>query len=196
MFFGHEPKKKPFCEGCKNHPTVHINYTFNGEVIEINLCPDCPLLKNIQLDKSFDLSDLLVGLLSLDTKDPPQIYSDIQCKNCGMTCYEFIKIGKLGCSECYHAFSEQLLSLLTKIQGTHQHIGKNPFEHEKKNPIEETQKMKEINRIEYMLNLKDQMNQAIHQEDYERAAKIRDIINEIEDEENHNGNNNSNFHHN
>ena len=40
-----------------------------------------------------------------------------QCEKCGMTLDEFLKAGKVGCSNCYTAFDEKLNPLIRRLQG-------------------------------------------------------------------------------
>src|SRR3989338_1259671 len=89
---------------------------------------------------------------------------DLQCRNCGMTYEDFRKFGRLGCSECYEAFKGQLSTLLKKVHGSNQHLGKTPVR------IPQVEKK----RIECLQELKNQLMEAIQMEDFEKAADLRD----------------------
>ena len=97
----------------------------------------------------------------------------VQCPNCGMTYEDFRKFGRLGCSECYNAFKEQLSVLLKKIHGSNQHLGKAP--------IKLPQPIKK--KIDMLQDFKRQLQQAIEEEDFEKAAQLRDKIREVEKKE-------------
>lgn len=92
-----------------------------------------------------------------------------ECPHCGLSLAEFNKTGRLGCSECYHVFAEELHSLLRKIHGSDQHIGKVPAT----DPIQ-VEVRKEV------LALRRRLKRAIEREEFEKAAELRDRIDEIE----------------
>ena len=87
------------------------------------------------------------------------------CKKCGTTYSQFKKTGKLGCGECYDSFKEELASKVQEIQGHTEHIGKIPVREEKK--VISNKKVNE---------LKKALQEAIIEEEYEKAAVIRDEI--------------------
>jgi protein arginine kinase activator len=121
------------------------------------------------MEQQFGLSDLLAGLVEFEkpTKDLEAVA--VKCANCGLTYADFKKIGRLGCSECYNAFKRYLGTLLKKIHGSCQHLGKSPLKVsgvlKKKIDLQE---------------LRRRLQQAIEMEAFEEAAKLRDQIKEME----------------
>ena len=90
---------------------------------------------------------------------------------------EFVQSGRLGCSQCYEYFREQLNPILYRLHGHSKHIGKIP----------PTIKVR-YNRLEKIKKIKNEMQKLITKEEYEKAAKLRDMI--IEEEKRlDNGNN-------
>ena len=89
----------------------------------------------------------------------------ITCEQCGMTYGEFRKGGMVGCAECYHAFREPMTALLQRIHGNTQHAGRIPGGVHSGVSIRMS-----IDR------LKQQLQKAIENEEYEQAAKFRDAI--------------------
>ena len=87
-----------------------------------------------------------------------------------MTYDDFRKFGRLGCSECYNAFREQLAVLLKKIHGSNQHLGKAPSKLPQ--PIKK--------KIDQLQELKRQLQRAIEAESFEEAAALRDKIRGLE----------------
>jgi protein arginine kinase activator len=85
---------------------------------------------------------------------------------------EFKKIGRLGCGECYHAFKKYLAPLLRRIHGSSQHTGKSPLKvtkiFKKKADLQE---------------LRMRLQQAVVEENFEEAARLRDQIRELEKRE-------------
>lgn len=86
-----------------------------------------------------------------------------------MTYSQFKASGQLGCAECYQSFSSYLRPMFKRIQGDLEHIGKVP----KRSGIKLVEKKKYV-------NLKKELQKAILEEEYERAAVLRDKIKDIE----------------
>jgi protein arginine kinase activator len=99
-----------------------------------------------------------------------EVGSDLaKCQRCGLTYSEFRDGGRLGCSNCYQAFKDQIKPLLRRIHGSNVHIGKSP--HMSQGIFE---KRREIE------SLKMELGRAIETEDFEKAAEIRDRIRDLE----------------
>ncbi len=105
--------------------------------------------------------------------DEAEAAPDITCKNCGMSFKEFQKAGRLGCAECYKAFNETLEPILERIHGSQpaQHTGRKPGAPKADSRASVRQRVQ---------TLKRQMDAAVKEENYERAAKLRDEINGLE----------------
>jgi protein arginine kinase activator len=88
------------------------------------------------------------------------------CPNCGMTLGRFAKTPLLGCSHDYTEFHTELMPLIKQSHnGQSHHCGKVPTricEHDR-NEIERNK-------------LRRQLDQAVKNEDYETAARLRDKI--------------------
>ena len=151
------------CEECqKNEATVVITVTAGGEVTTRHLCPDC-MKKMEQSFAQGDVQGFLSSLLSILSSAPKP--PALTCSGCGLTYEEFQQTGKLGCAQCYTDFAEQLRPLLQRIHGRSQHAGRAPAGQ---------QKECELSRC--IDTLRAQMEQAITQEDFESAARLRDEI--------------------
>lgn len=165
-----------YCEECKQKPaTVHFTQMFNGKKTEIHLCEECAAKKGVMFldtDNKFSISNLLgsffgSGNLSIHEITAPS--PSQRCPGCGMRFMDIVQNGKLGCSECYVTFDQQLEPTLRRIHGNSQHVGKIPVHGGKKVLVK-----KEIER------LKQQLQQAVNREEYEKAAEIRDYIKKLE----------------
>jgi len=110
--------------------------------------------------------EVIVGHLT-SAEDRPEI----TCSGCGMKYEEFRQAGRLGCAQCYGAFSSQLKRLLKRIHGATQHVGKAPATSRPGPTAEE-----EIQQLRRDLDL------AVAEEAYERAAQLRDRIARVRDE--------------
>ena len=160
------------CDICgKKKATVHLTEIVDEQMSEMHLCEECARQKSVKMEQQFGLADLLAGLADFGkTVGGEAEKVDLQCPNCGMTYEEFRKFGRLGCSECYEAFKMYLTTLLKKIHGSNQHLGKTPVR----------MPQAEKKRIESLQDLRNQLMQAIQMEDFEKAAQLRDKVREVE----------------
>ena len=160
------------CQVCnKKKATVHLTEIVDGQMTEMHICEDCAREKSTQMEQQFGLADLLAGLTDFNknVKGPqPEV---IKCSSCGMSYNDFKKYGRLGCSECYSSFETQLAGLLKKIHGSTRHLGKSPV---CAHPTVSPEKPLTVD------DLRQQLQSSILEEDYERAAEIRDKIRELE----------------
>lgn len=162
------------CDVCAANPaTVHLTEIVDEQMTELHLCEECAKNKSSEMEQQFGLADLLAGLSDLgkgaiETKESLKI----KCSNCGMTYADFKKVGRLGCSECYNSFRKYLLPLLKRIHGSNKHYGKMPLVLAK--PLKTKSDIEE---------LKVKLQKAVSIEDFEEAARVRDIIKKLENSE-------------
>ncbi|MFH1847115.1 MAG: UvrB/UvrC motif-containing protein [Candidatus Omnitrophota bacterium] len=161
------------CDICKRREaTVHLTEVINSSVTKLHLCEECAQAKSAEMQSHFGLSDLLSGLMDFEPSisgEKGGTQTQIKCTGCGMTYYDFQKIGKLGCGKCYEVFSEELGELLKKIHGSDRHRGKIPGLDKK--PV----------RTEVDLCLmKEELQRYIKTEEFEKAAVLRDRIKELQ----------------
>ena len=165
------------CDVCgKNPATVHLTEIIDEQMNELHLCEDCARHKSAAMEQQFGLSDLLAGMA--DFEKSPSKEEDavtIKCPSCGLTYADFKKIGRLGCGECYDVFRKYLAPLLKRIHGSNQHIGKNPA----KTKVAAKPYKKKTSLSE----LKSQLQKAISTEAFEEAARLRDQIKKISEEQ-------------
>ncbi len=158
------------CNICgKNEATVHLTEIINDQITKLHLCEECAIKKGSEMEDHFGLADLLAGLADFGTQIEKGEELAIKCKNCNMTYRDFKKTGRLGCSECYTSFKKNLDPLLKRIHGSSQHLGKVPA------MLPKTVKS-ELDIEE----LKKKLRVAIEKEEFEEAAKLRDLIKELE----------------
>ena len=170
------------CQNCGiKNATVHFT-NINGEKItEYHLCELCAKEKGITVNMG--INDLVSGFFGMKPQGGKQI---LKCDFCGLTQNEVSKRGKAGCANCYSVFSEILIPIVRKVHGTDIHIGKQANLSGKvtektsdEGNIKELKEKKEDNRIE---DLEIQMKTAITEENYERAAELRDEIRKLKEE--------------
>lgn len=164
------------CEKCnKRVATIHLIKLINGEKSEVRLCESCAkeisdisLVGSLGSIDEISIPNILGGFFeSIDKNKQNKI--EVICKKCGLTYSQFKASGQLGCAECYQSFSSYLRPMFKRIQGDLEHIGKVP----KRSGIKLVEKKKYV-------NLKKELQKAILEEEYERAAVLRDKIKDIE----------------
>ncbi|AKX92989.1 hypothetical protein MTHERMOG20_12200 [Moorella thermoacetica] len=157
------------CERCQERPaSVHVTRIINGEKTELYLCQECA--RELQPQLNFSIPQFLAGLLDydpeLEVKAPPAVE---RCPECGLTYEQFHETGRLGCPECYHHLAPRLDPLIRRIQGSSQHRGKVP-----RRAGGNLRLRREIE------NLRARLQQLVQQEEFEKAAQVRDRIRDLE----------------
>ncbi len=171
------------CDICgKKKATVHLTEIVDEQMSEMHLCEECARQKSVQMEQQFGLADLLAGLADMGkgpAKDasPGAKTMTLTCSKCGLNYDDFRKFGRLGCGHCYISFHEQLDALLKKIHGSNHHFGKVIVTKAKKFPSGVKSKKDDL------ASLRQDLQDAIHGEDFEKAALIRDKIRELEKKE-------------
>jgi len=160
------------CDKCKkNEASIHITKYVDDEKSEVYLCEECAKeTGHIDENDVFSFKNLIAGILNPESKDyEVQQGEALKCENCGLSYQEFVKEGKVGCAECYDTFEDNLRPLVKRIHGSEKHIGKAPEDMHKYLRVKEDIKQ-----------LKEEMEQVIEEENFERAAELRDEIYALE----------------
>ncbi len=160
------------CEICgKNEANVHIQQMMGSEVFELHLCDACANKRGISENENkidISISQLLTGLVDIKEEANDDTVRQV-CPHCGKKFEDFRKDGRLGCAECYNSFHQEISQLLMNIAGSRQHKGKYP---------------KKLKAYKTILidkeSVKQKLQKAIENEDYEAAAVLRDRIREMD----------------
>ena len=157
------------CQDCgKKEATVHLTQVVNDEKVELHLCRECAEKRRFHTPFEgvpFPLAEFLASMLDQNLIKKPGKVSDTKCPTCGMYFSDFSKTGRLGCGNCYATFRVQFNDLLRKIHGSTQHRGKVPYmPGDVMKPLREERKLHE------------ELKKAIDEEDFEKAARLRDRI--------------------
>lgn len=162
------------CSNCSSkEASFHYKYIRNGSVTEIHLCQDCARKLGYikENEPIFSPANFLGELLSIPHPSFTQKVA-AACPNCKTSFDTIRRTGYTGCDKCYEVFSKPIDAILSKIQPSTVHKGK-------LNGVEG----KKIERDNTLKSLKEELNRAILDENYEEAAVIRDKIRAIESEE-------------
>ena len=161
-------------KGCEKRASVHITVIEQGAVSEQHLCQEHGMAEQFSLLKAAGPEGT-----SAASSDPAKLAQtlaaqvnagDAVCPQCAMDWKQFIVAqGRLGCARDYETFSEQLGPVLAQTQNSVQHVGKYPKRTDRSiaAPLE-------------LARLKDALERAVGQEDFEAAAKYRDRIQQLE----------------
>lgn len=166
------------CPHCnKNEVTVHYTEIIDGKMVEYHLCEECAREKGFALTPSDAMAELIS---SLAAAHHPAEDEDLACPHCGLTLKELRSGGRLGCGECYRTFAANLSPLLKALHRGSRHIGKTPAGEKKAGPSPDIGRSgpakNEEDRKEKIARLKREVEKAVAVEDYEEAARLRDLI--------------------
>ena len=184
------------CQNCgKREANIKYTQIINGVKREMSLCENCARELGVE-DIHFNMPISFSSFLS-DFLEPYESESNFMtnflapqtllCENCNSTYEDFLKEGKFGCEECYEDFSSKIDPLLKNIHGANRHVGRISKwleqDKENENPISKTKKTtdkKVTQQEEKIQTLKKRLEQEIKEERYEDAAKTRDEIKTME----------------
>jgi protein arginine kinase activator len=133
---------------------------------------------NHETDEETALNNLLGDTSGLHAffDDKPGELRDLaakRCPKCSITWDRLKQDGRAGCAQCYETFAEQLREVMERVQSASHHTGKRPRAADKRRRRLEQLRAKRDNRLE-MLNRR--LQEAIQEERFEEAAKLRDQI--------------------
>ena len=179
---------------CCNKRTYHITEVEKDQVRAIDLCEECvaiyleahnllkhpkpvqtlPALINpqpLKQDPETMIKKSIVDLFQYIAESISKRHlSTPACPSCGQTHKDIRDTGKLGCGDCYNYFEKLIPMILMTHHKALKHVGKVPKSFQKKALPNAIQKAEE------------EMKEAIEQEDYEKAATLRDSITALKDQ--------------
>lgn len=167
-----------FCERCRQRPAVvHFTEIVNDQKKQMSLCEPC--LREVHAESfgsvpQLNLHHFLAGLLNNDAASINVMETNQQsreCQKCGLSEAQFAQLGFLGCGDCYTHFEDRMVPLVKRIHGHKEHIGKIPQRSGSKARL-----VKKIN------GLRDSLRDAVAKEEFEKAAELRDVIRDLEQE--------------
>jgi len=159
------------CQHCKKQTaTVHLTDLVKGEKRERHLCEECAGEEGVTVTQSVSINDVLNSFLA--SQSSVEELARIKCPSCGTTFVEFRNQGLLGCPEDYDVFGRALVSVIERAQdGQSRHTGKKPGQIVQLDPVQQER-----------LRVQRDLREAVENEDYERAAQLRDRLGELKSE--------------
>src|SRR3989338_6511730 len=161
------------CNACgQNEATIHLTEILNDQMIEVHLCEGCAEQKGSDFKTYFDFNKVIASLTDLGAEVTTEQTGKIVCPSCGMSYEDFARTGRLGCAVCYQSFEKVLIPLVKRLQREIRHTGKIP-----------AQAPDEVKSREELRDLHERLQKCIGSESFEEAAKIRDQIRVLEEQE-------------
>ncbi len=170
------------CEKCgKNEATFYYKENINGTEKAYHLCADCAkkLEESGEIrsfnDNFFDSmnkifsGDNFFGSLFAPASARHALSAPGKetktCPLCGSTFADIVENGKLGCPMCYEVFGDALPLTIQRIHGRTKHTGNVPKRF--RAALEAKEKLQKM---------EDELHEAVKNEEYEKAAELRDAI--------------------
>ena len=157
------------CEACGNAATVHLTDLVKGQKKTMHLCQECAEKQQILKNQELNLSAILQTVIGPHIGPVTEELARLTCPTCGIKYMEFKAVGRLGCPQDYEIFRGALEPLLVRIHRSARHVGKVP-PHAVKNAARQME----------LMQLRQQLRQAVDSEAYEEAARLRDLIKQKE----------------
>jgi protein arginine kinase activator len=171
------------CENCgERDAVIHLTQIVNNSVTTTHLCEPCAAEKGVETGASvakFPLGDFLASLGKGGAPEQAEGGVDVPCAWCGATLKDFRQTGRLGCARCYESFAGSLRDLLRRLHGNARHVG------EQYRPVlalatggaSDAGPGSPVRELD---QLREHLRRAVAEEDFERAAELRDRIRALE----------------
>ncbi|MEN3045565.1 MAG: UvrB/UvrC motif-containing protein [Candidatus Hydrothermales bacterium] len=158
-------KKEGLCEKCKiKKAEIKVTIFEGGKKVKLYLCKDCAEMEAMGLSES-SVSSLPVPKKETSHLKPEE---DLVCINCGLKLSEFLRVMKLKCEKCYESFEPHVSKIVYDYHRATEHRGKIYG-----GVVEPNKEFK-------LRVLKRALEEAIKKEEFERAARLRDLLKEVE----------------
>ena len=170
------------CQSCKkNQATTHIKNIVNGELTEMHLCSECAAKQGYSnvFDHMFDIGSFMSGFMG----EPSfALATEKHCPNCGITFSQITKSGRVGCAKCYDVFYDRLIPSIKRIHGNTFHTGKRLRKPQLKSGENHTINA-EVSQKSELERLSSERQNAVKNQEFEKAAQLRDKINALKSEQ-------------
>ena len=155
------------CQSCKKREAkIHFTEIKDNQKTELHLCEACAHEKNFVMEFPSFLSQIVKDPDGPGAAEMEAVPAT--CPDCGLAYDDFKSKGRMGCARCYDVFAPVLVPLLEKVHGKSAHTGKAPDRFR-----EEIQSRREVQAID------DELQKAIAEEQYEKAAQLRDRLRDL-----------------
>lgn len=164
------------CEQCgEREAVVHLTQIAENQVTVVHLCERCAAERGFDTGAATAKTPLGGFLATLSTLADVEATTEgpSRCASCGAGFDDFKATGRLGCAACYEAFSVPLRELMRRLHGAIVHTGERYLlgsdQGARPDPTADAEE------------LQAQLRAAIAEEDFERAAELRDRLRSLRD---------------
>lgn len=159
------------CDYCDSKASVFFTQIIDGQSKKSSLCEKCATEQGVTDPEGF-----LIGHIQpvKQVKKPTPSQEPVSdataanhpiCPGCGFAFDDLKKTGRLGCSQCYQFFRNEIKHSLGGMHKGVCHHGRVP-----EGMLEAFEKRQQLEKLQIA------MDEAISNEDYEKAAALRDEI--------------------
>jgi protein arginine kinase activator len=149
------------CQECGLNPAnVHLTQIIDNETQSFHLCEECAQKRGIHIVIA---EQPAMNAPQHDVPFDPD--NERECGACHKKLSEFKVKGWLGCASCYTAFEGEIDELLCRVHGAREHRGKQYRRSPETRPSASS-----------LGDLRIELESAVKNERFERAAVIRDAI--------------------
>lgn len=160
------------CDKCNKESVYHSKLIVNGVSQTTNLCRECAMKEGVFTAEPTNIFDDMFSIFSDFL--PFEKVEEVVCPVCKTSLREYRNNHLLGCSNCYETFKDEIKNIIAKIA---------PYTEHKQESIQIKQKPKtRKTKEEKIAALREDMKQAVSEERYEDAAKIKKQIAKLEAE--------------
>lgn len=174
------------CDYCESKATVFFTQIIDGQSKKSSLCEKCATEHGVTDPEGFligHIQPMPKGSVKGSASKPmeasplqpaeqsPRKKEQSTCPSCGFAFEDLKKTGRLGCSQCYQFFREEIQHNLGGMHKGVMHTGRVP-----EGMLEAFEKRQRLEKLQRT------MEEAITAEDYEKAAALRDQIRELGNE--------------
>lgn len=170
------------CEVCQQGPAsvyvTDLEYdaeTPAGELGEIktkSVCSSCAAHLGLPHATTPDQNKAVLFKLLQKTAQRSKKQTGLACEKCGLSLSDFRQAGRVGCAECYATFRQHLEPMLLGMHQATRHVGRGPGTSAAESDL-----------TERITRLRERMDLAIREEDYEDAARLRDELTKLLDQD-------------
>ena len=157
------------CEECFcRAANIHLMQITGAAQQSVFLCEECARKHGISI--SFD--DSPEERIAVEECAPEKEPDDRVCSVCGMKFAEYAGKGRLGCPSCYSAFESDVTALQRRFDDADDYRGKR---------YRQEMPHMERNAQDDLVLLQNELESAVRNEQFERAAFLRDAINHLDE---------------
>jgi len=139
----------------------------DGEPEELQVCAECARARGFA--EAEGIKATVAEVFEEMKKKVATEDEKLACSGCGMTFAEFKRLGRVGCARCYEDFRQELGPIIRRIQGAVQHVGRTTRSGHR-----------DVHRKMNVDRLREELKNAIRDEEYEEAAALRDRLTRAE----------------